>query len=186
MSNPEIFLQSLPENEFPALDHRTFIGDPSHVLEGSLWRRYYSQLHSHFNEIVNHELHTFKISIGDAMCYISAGYCFDFNPGVYDLITKCTGFEVDTTRYGGLATDSGMLGVISMNMDFARDYTSTVYARDYTKAVLDFQKKILVEKDTIIETILKAPGIFRIRIKDSIPAATDNTSKKGCLQQTLF
>lgn len=178
MADNEIVLTTLPENKFPALEHRTFIGDPCHILNGSIWQRFCS--------IFPNTLQTIQITAGDAACYISVAPCMDYIAGDYALITKCNGYEIDTNKYGGLSTDSGLLGVLSINMPFAQEYTSTMFGRDYTKAVLDFQKKLLVEKGTIIESSIKASGVIRIRTENTISAAVKNPSPKECLQQTLF
>ena len=185
---PPIEIIQEPKNQFPAQDHLTFIGDPCHVLVGHLWQHFYPHFKKSFRPgDSSHDLRTFRLVNVDAICYLSVASSLIFDRGDYEISSSGSGFKIDTTKQGWLGSDSGILGVFSMNMAFARDHTSQVYARDYTKELLDFQKKISVVTGTMIETSLSGPGIIRINVINPAPSAlVMPAASRLAVQQTLF
>lgn len=186
MLHTEIILQE--KNQFPSQDHFTLIGDPCHILEGQLWQHFYSRFKTSFRPADNrHAIRTFRLVNGDAICYLSVASALNFDRGDYAITSKCNGFKIDTTKQGWLGSDSGILGIFSMNMAFARYYTSQVYARDYTKEILDFQKKVSVVKGTTVETLSTSPGIIAIIVSNPIPSTiVSPAAPRIAIQQTLL
>lgn len=175
------------ENKFTVQDHLTLIGDPCHVFEGSIWQRLIPLIYDK-NETKETPIKTFKITDGSAICCLSIIPTYSQEEGEFSVSRTGRGFKIDTTRIGFMYIESGFTGIISMNLQFAENYSSKIYDRDYVKGPLDIQKKVDCPEGSEINLIPKKRGIAKVEILENITSQVIEmiASRRPTIQMTLF